>query len=57
MTSLEDRTVRAQDVDITHRAGARLSKACAEAGIDMRTLQPSVETEVNRMGSPISRPV
>ena len=39
MISLEDRTVRAQDIDIAHRAGARLSKACAEAGIDVRTLQ------------------
>ena len=39
MISLEDRTVRAQDIDIAHSAGARLSKACAEAGIDVRTLQ------------------
>lgn len=39
MISLEDRTVRAQDIDIAHCAGARLSKACAEAGIDVRTLQ------------------
>jgi putative transposase len=39
MMSLEDRTVRAQDIEIAHRAGARLGKACAEAGIDVRTLQ------------------
>lgn len=39
MISLEDRTVRAQDIDIAHRAGARLERACAEAGITVRTLQ------------------
>ena len=39
MISLEDRTVRAQDIDIAHRAGARLELACAEAGITARTLQ------------------
>jgi putative transposase len=39
MIGLEDRTVRAQDIDIAHRAGARLSKACAEAGLEVRTLQ------------------
>ncbi len=39
MISLEDRTVRAQDIDIAHRAGARLERACAEVGITVRTLQ------------------
>ena len=39
MISLEDRTVRAQDIDNAHRAGARLELACAEAGITVRTLQ------------------
>jgi transposase InsO family protein len=36
---LEDRIVRARDIEIAQRAGARLEKACAEAGIDVRTLQ------------------
>jgi transposase InsO family protein len=39
MISLEDRSVRAQDIEIAQRAGARLGKACAEAGINVRTLQ------------------
>lgn len=39
MISLEDRTVRAQDIDIAHRAGARLERACTEVGITVRTLQ------------------
>jgi transposase InsO family protein len=39
MISLEDRSVRAQDIEIAHRAGARLGKACVEAGINVRTLQ------------------
>ena len=39
MIGLEDRTVLAQDIDTAHRAGARLERACAEAGITVRTLQ------------------
>ena len=39
MISLEDRTVLAQDIDTAHRAGARLERACAEAGVSVRTLQ------------------
>ena len=39
MTGLEDRTVLAQDIDTARRAGARLERACAEAGITVRTLQ------------------
>mgnify|MGYP001179574928 FL=1 len=39
MISLEDRTVLAQDIGIAQRAGARLERACAEAGITVRTLQ------------------
>ncbi len=39
MIRLEDRTVLAQDIEIAHRAGARLERACAEAGVTVRTLQ------------------
>lgn len=39
MISLEDRTVLARDIDTAHRAGARLRLACAEVGIELRTLQ------------------
>lgn len=39
MISLEDRTVLAQDIGSAHRDGARLERACAEAGITVRTLQ------------------
>lgn len=39
MISLEDRTVLAQDIGNAHRDGARLERACAEAGITVRTLQ------------------
>jgi len=39
MISLEDRTVLARDIDVAHRAGARLERACSEAGITVRTLQ------------------
>lgn len=39
MIGLEDRQALARDVQIAHRAGARLSRACAVAGIDVRTLQ------------------
>jgi transposase InsO family protein len=39
MICLEDRQNIAQDVSEAHEAGARLSQACEEAGIDVRTLQ------------------
>lgn len=39
MTSLEDRQSIARAVDEAHRGGARLRRACAEAGITLRTLQ------------------
>jgi transposase InsO family protein len=39
MIRLEDRQNIAQDVNEAHKAGARLSQACEEAGIDVRTLQ------------------
>ncbi len=39
MICLEDRQNIAQDVSKAHEAGARLSQACEEAGIDVRTLQ------------------
>jgi putative transposase len=39
MICLEDRQNIAQDVNEAHKAGARLSQACEEAGIDVRTLQ------------------
>ena len=39
MIGLEDRIVLAQDIDTAHRAGARLERACVEAGITVRTLQ------------------
>ncbi len=39
MIILEDRCSLAQDIDIAHKAGARLCLACGIAGIDARTLQ------------------
>jgi len=39
MIGLEDRTVLAQDIEVAHRKGARLQRACAEVGITVRTLQ------------------
>ena len=39
MISLEDRQSIARAVDEAHRDGARLRRACAEAGITLRTLQ------------------
>ena len=39
MISLEDRQSIAHAVDEAHRGGARLRRACAEAGITLRTLQ------------------
>jgi putative transposase len=39
MIVLEDRRSLAQDIDIAHKAGARLRLACDIAGIDARTLQ------------------
>jgi hypothetical protein len=39
MVRLEDRQNIAQDVSEAHKAGARLSQACEEAGIDVRILQ------------------
>ncbi len=39
MIALEDRRSLAQDIDIAHKAGARLRLACDIAGIDERTLQ------------------
>lgn len=39
MIGLEDRQRVAQDIGIAHADGARLYKACAVAGIDVRTLQ------------------
>lgn len=39
MIGLEDRQVLARDIQMAHRTGARLSRACAVAGIDVRTLQ------------------
>jgi transposase InsO family protein len=39
MIGLEDRRNIAQDIEVAHRSGARLQKACEVAGIDVRTLQ------------------
>lgn len=39
MIGLEDRCHMAQIIDVAHRDGARLSKACKLAGIHVRTLQ------------------
>ena len=39
MIVLEDRRKLAQDIATAHQDGARLSRACAVAGIDVRTLQ------------------
>jgi transposase InsO family protein len=39
MIGLEDRQTLARDIDVAHRAGARLRLACQTAGIDVRTLQ------------------
>lgn len=39
MIILEDRRSLTQDIDIAHKAGARLHLACGIAGIDVRTLQ------------------
>ena len=39
MIGLEDRRNIAQDIEVAHRSGARLHKACEVAGIDVRTLQ------------------
>jgi putative transposase len=39
MIGLQDRQVCAQDIDIAHKAGARLRLACETTGIDVRTLQ------------------
>jgi transposase InsO family protein len=39
MIGLEDRRSLAREIDIAHRAGARLRLACEVVGIDVRTLQ------------------
>jgi hypothetical protein len=39
MIGLEDRRSLAREIDIAHRAGARLRPACEVVGIDVRTLQ------------------
>lgn len=39
MIVLEDRRVLSRDIEVAHRAGARLRLACEVAGIDIRTLQ------------------
>jgi transposase InsO family protein len=39
MIGLEDRQSLARDIETAHQDGARLHKACAVAGIDVRTLQ------------------
>jgi transposase InsO family protein len=39
MIGLEDRQSLARDIDEAHQGGARLSRACEVAGIDVRTLQ------------------
>ena len=39
MVGLEDRRYMAQMIEVAHRDGARLSKACKLAGINVRTLQ------------------
>ena len=39
MIGLEDRQALARDIDVAHRAGARLRSACETAGIELRTLQ------------------
>jgi len=39
MIGLEDRRSLAREIEIAHRAGARLRAACEVAGIDVRTLQ------------------
>jgi transposase InsO family protein len=39
MIGLEDRQSLARDIEVAYQAGARLHRACAVAGIDLRTLQ------------------
>ncbi len=39
MTGLQDRQILAREIEIAHRAGARLRQACQSAGITVRTLQ------------------
>jgi putative transposase len=39
MIDLEDRRILAKDIHIAHQDGARLSRACRVAGLDLRTLQ------------------
>jgi transposase InsO family protein len=39
MIGLEDRQELARQIEVAHRAGARLDQACRIAGIDVRTLQ------------------
>ena len=39
MIGLEDRQYVAREIEVAHRAGARLKPACEVAGIDVRTLQ------------------
>ena len=39
MIGLEDRQSLARDIEVAHRAGARLRLACEVGGIDVRTLQ------------------
>src|ERR1700740_2554686 len=39
MIGLEDRRKLARQIDVAHKAGARLRAACEVAGIDVRTLQ------------------
>ena len=39
MIGLEDRQALARDIEVAHKAGARLRLACDTAGIDLRTLQ------------------
>ena len=39
MIGLQDPRNIAQDIEVAHRSGARLHKACEVAGIDVRTLQ------------------
>ena len=39
MIGLEDRQSLSQAIEVAQSAGARLHRACAIAGIDLRTLQ------------------
>ena len=59
MIGLEDRRTLTRDIEVAHKAGARLRLACETAGIDARTLQRwkarcarTLEQEVTGDGRP-----